>query len=279
MAPWHSPFHLLRTQGCRKKGKSSSESHCLNAISFSPDAYEKFSLLSCRASRWWQNWISGSLKSYSLIWENTACFHNCIHCIFWVQAFNLHCCFFQPLRYKSFGMYRDNLLQYLHFHSAEAQNPCSVLLSPRPGSIPSQSTRNLGRFYWLMSIYLSMSIPLLMSIILLMIKNTQANRVWMTLVRVTLAPKWLDSPEGCFGWRWVLCLQGNITQKCTKDIFELFLSLPSSPDYLRAFRSCIKQHDKHSEEENVSASKLLSKGFGFPCLGCWVWEAEWKKHF
>lgn len=40
-------------------------------------------------------------------------------------------------------MHRGNLLWYLQFHNAEAQNP-QVFFTPRPGSNPCQSTQILG---------------------------------------------------------------------------------------------------------------------------------------
>lgn len=78
-------------------------------------------------------------------------------------------------------MYRGNLLQYLHFQSAEAQNPHSVLLTPRPGSIPCQSTQNLGclgsKLPWrAVPLAFADLVPLSVSV-LFVIKSTQGNTV------------------------------------------------------------------------------------------------------
>lgn len=45
-----------------------------------------------------------------------------------------------------------------------------------------------------------------------------------------------------------------LLKKCTKIFSELLLSLPSSPDYLRAFKSSIKQDDKHVTSDSFSLS-------------------------
>lgn len=91
---------------------------------------------------------------------------------------------FEPLRYKTSGMNRGNLLQCLQFHSAKGQ----VFFTPRPDSIPYQSTQILGSWQWAVPHAFTELLPFCRGG-LLITKSTEASTVWMTSVSLMSASK------------------------------------------------------------------------------------------
>lgn len=90
---------------------------------------------------------------------------------------------------------------------------------------------------------------------LLITKSTEANTVWMTSVTPMSASK-LTPQKAVLSGHKSFVSKAAMLKNAPKmlSFSELFLSLPSSPDNLRAFKSCIKQDDKHVTSDSFSLS-------------------------
>lgn len=167
-------------------------------------------------------------------------------------------------------MHISNLLQYLYFCSAGAQTP-KVCLSPcgrqhplpkhtKPGMPGEQASSPRA----VQDAFADL-VPLSMSV-LFVIKSTQANMVWITSVRVTLASK-ESLQKAVLADHISVCKSAHL-RNAPKSSLSCFYHCPHHQSTWGPSKSCIKQHDKHvtsrsfsfsfsPEEDNLSAANCF----------------------